>query len=233
MTTSTAVANNFVDHSIPSPSMPPVFVSTSMETDQISSRDTISIDQKRTSIRSYGAPLGSVDTPPDSIHEKHLGDQLAEPPEDYAPSASLQVHAGKDDESSLSEVDSAAAIRHKPWTSGHVPHVDNSGKSTPVHPPARRSDTDEKVQAWLKTTESPDGQSDTQGNQSPPLQQQRRKSTIQTLKSHLLHGKFGSGFGKLMNKNETGNNGDLTAEGGRQELETLRNSETEARGLGK
>lgn len=37
-----------------------------------------------------------------------------------------------------------------------------------------------------------------------------------------------------MNKNETGNNGDITtADGGRQELETLRNSETEARGLGK
>ncbi|CAM0138659.1 unnamed protein product [Umbelopsis sp. WA50703] len=213
--------------------MPPIFVSTNAEMDQTSSKDTISIDQKRTSIRSYGAPMGSVDTPPDSIHEKHLGDSLPEPPEDYAPSASLQVHAGKDDESSLSEVDSAAAIRHKPWTSGHFPHVDTSGKSTPIHPTARRSDTDEKVQEWLKSTQTPDPQSGTQENPSPPPQQQRRRSTIQTLKLHLLHGKFGSGFGKLMNKNETGNNGDLTAEGGRQELETLGNSDTEARGLGK
>jgi hypothetical protein len=157
-------------------------------------KDTISMDQNPASMHSFGgAPLGSVDTPPDSIHDKLALDSL-EPAEDYAPSASLQVHPGKDDESSISEVDSAAAIRHKPWTSRHTgSRIDDSGGKTP---PTRtrsrqRSDAEEKVQAWLEHTDISDPQTTPQDDEAEHQPQYRRKSTIQTLKSHILHGKLG------------------------------------------
>ena len=174
-------------------SLPSVVVKRNPEADQTDMvKDTISIDQTRSSIRSYGAPLGSVDTPPDSIHDKLAIGSIQEPTEDYAPSASLQVHAGKDDESSLSEVDSAAAIRHKPWTSGRNRTEELDSKPTAISPSSRRiSDSEEKVQAWLESTQSPDPQSGAQDDDVPPQNQQRRKSTIQTLKTHLLHGKIG------------------------------------------
>jgi len=229
------IMNHPVDRNMPPP--PAIVVHNRTEIDQNSSeiaKDSMSIDQRQPSIRSYGAPLGSVDTPPDSVHERfHPVDSQHEPAEDYAPSASLRVHAGKDDESSLSEVDSAAAIRHKPWTSGHVPTTESDGIQTPIHRGSRRlSDAEEKVQAWLKSTEAPDPESNTQENQFPPLQQ-RRRSTMQALKSHLLHGKLGSGFGKWMTKNDAAYNGAHPTQEGRQELETLGNSNTDTSGLEK
>jgi hypothetical protein len=155
-------------------------------------KDTGSIDYNRSSIHSLGAPLGSVDTPPDSIHDKLAADSH-EPTEDYAPSASLQVQIGKDDESSISEVDSAAAIRHKPWTSRYTgPRTDDSdGKVSSNYTRSRhRSDAEEKVQAWLEHAELTDPQTVAQNEEMEQHPQTRRKSTIQTLKSHLLHGKL-------------------------------------------
>ncbi|GAB5589939.1 hypothetical protein Unana1_04839 [Umbelopsis nana] len=219
-------------------------------------KDTVSIDQTRSSIRSYGAPLGSVDTPSDSFHDKNAVDSIHEATEDYAPSASLQVHAGKDDESSLSEVDSAAAIRHKPWTSGHTRAEEHDGRAAAVHPTSRRlSDADEKVQAWLKSTEEPDSQANAQDDDLGPQQRQRRRSTIQALKSHLLHGKFGvstfynslaacfniaklnlepqTGLGKWIGKNDGSNRNSQAVPDGKQELELLKNGNSDTNGLGK
>ena len=175
---------------------PSIVLQRSLDADQNSSdvnKDTISMDHNRSSIHSFGAPMGSVDTPPESIHDKLAVDSL-EPAEDYAPSASLQVHPGKDDESSISEVDSAAAIRHKPWTSRHTgSRVDDAdGKTPPTRTRSRQqSDAEEKVQAWLEHTEISDPQTTSQDDEAEHRPQYRRKSTIQTLKSHILHGKLG------------------------------------------
>jgi len=195
-------------------------------------KDTISVDQTRSSILSYGAPLGSVDTPPDSIRDKLAIDSYHEPTDDYAPSASLQVHAGKDEESSLSEVDSAAAIRHKPWISGHARAEEHDVKAAPAQPTSRRlSDSEEKVQAWLESTEEPDPQSIGQDDDLGSQQRQRRKSTIQTLKSHLLHGRVGTGIGKWMGKMDTSYHASHGVQDGKQELDVLDNSKTDTRGL--
>ncbi|CAO3679924.1 unnamed protein product [Umbelopsis ramanniana] len=174
---------------------PSIVLQRHFDADQNSSdinKDTISMGHNRSSIHSFGAPMGSVDTPPESIHDKLAVDRL-EPAEDYAPSASLQVHPGKDDESSISEVDSAAAIRHKPWTSRHTAsRVDDAdGKTPPTRTRSRQqSDTEEKVQAWLEHTEISDPQTTSQDDEAEHRPQHRRKSTIQTLKSHILHGKL-------------------------------------------
>ncbi|KAG2178526.1 hypothetical protein INT44_001678 [Umbelopsis vinacea] len=196
-------------------------------------KDTISMDLNRSSVHSFGAPLGSVDTPPESIHDKLAVDSL-EPTEDYAPSASLQVHPGKDDESSISEVDSAAAIRHKPWTSRHTgSRVDDSdGKTPSTRTRARqRSDAEEKVQAWLEHTDISDPQTTPQDDDAEHQPQYRRKSTIQALKSHILHGKL-AGLGKWINKNDPNYN-DSQPPSGKQELEILNNSNDGAIGFGK